>query len=335
MRAARAFVIASCLATTAWAQRPRFPIPIRGVAAEPTAAEREFSAGDALLRRGDFPAARARFEAARRLDAADPRPVFYLGEVAYREGHFADAEPLFREAIRLRPSMAEAHAELGSTLRELGRRDDAVRSLRQAVRLSPGLGEAQLNLGMCLEDQGDADGALAAYRAAGRSLREDAAPMVNLGVLLASRGPAAGSPEHAEALRALREGARRADRDAPTLAAVGPALRRLGDPQGAVRALLRARGLTATPSAALLTELAQAHYAAGQAPLARARIDDAARAAPRDASVHYVRALIQAAGNDRPGAAASLREVLRLAPTGELATRARARLAALSGRRSP
>lgn len=335
MRAAGTFLAVTLLGASALAQPPRLPIPIRGMTAEPTAAEREFSAGDALLQRGEFTAARARFEAARRLDPRDPRPVFYLGEVAFREARYAEAEPLFREAVRLRATMAEAHAELGATLRELGRRDDAVASLRAAVRLSPGLGEAHLTLGLCLEDAGDVDGALTAYRAAARALRDEPAPHVSLGLLLASRNPAAGSAEHTEALRALREGARRADRDAASLAAVGPALRRLGDGPGAVRALQRAHALTTSPSASLLAELAQAHYAAGQGPLALRRIDEAVRAAPRDPSVHYVRALLRGAAGDTAGAVASLRDVLRNAPPAELAARARARLTAMGQRPAP
>ncbi|MFO0629092.1 MAG: hypothetical protein U0325_26185 [Polyangiales bacterium] len=158
---------------------------------------------------------------------------------------------------------------------------------------------------------------------------------MSLGLLLASRSPAAGSPEHTEALRALREGARRADRDAATLSAVGPALRRLGDGPGAVRALQRAHALTATPGASLLAELAQAHFAAGQMPLALSRIDEAVRVAPRDASVHYVRALLRGAAGDRAGAAAALRDVLRNAPPAALAERARARLTALGQRPAP
>jgi tetratricopeptide (TPR) repeat protein len=228
--------------------------------------------------------------------------------------------------------MAEAHAELGATLRELRRVPEAVAALNAALALAPSLGEARLTLAMCLEDQGDLDGAAGAYRAAARALRDDATAPLNLGLLLAGRAPAAGTPAQTEALQSLREAVRRGDRDAATLAAAGPALRRLGDAAGAVRALDRARTLRATPVASELAELAQAHYAAGQAALADLRIGDALRAAPRDAALHYVRGLLRAAAQDRVGAAAAFREVLRLAPTGEQASRARARLDALSAR---
>lgn len=329
MRAAPVFLFALALAPTASAQAPRLPIPIRGLGAEPTPAEREFSAGDALLQRGDLAGAQARFEAARRLDPRDARPVFYLGEVAFRQSRYADAEAHFRAAIALRGTMAEAHAELGATLRELGRLTDAVSALRTAIRLAPTLGEAQLTLAMCLEDQGEIDAALTAYRAAARALRDVPTAPLNLGILLASRAPAAGSPEHAEALQALREAVRRGDREAPVLAAAGPTLRRLGDAAGAVRALDRARTLSANPPPAVLAELAQAHYAAGQPVLAEARIRDAIGAAPTDASLHYVHGLLRAAAQDRAGAISAFREVIRLAPSSEQASRARARIEAL------
>ncbi len=78
-----ALVMAGLVAsTTASAQRPRLPFPIRGMTTDPTPAEREYTAGEVLLRGGDVAGAEARFEAARRLDPRDARPVFYLGEVA-------------------------------------------------------------------------------------------------------------------------------------------------------------------------------------------------------------------------------------------------------------
>jgi hypothetical protein len=59
------------------------------------------------------------------------------------------------------------------------------------------------------------------------------------------------------------------------------------------------------------------------------------RVAPRDPTVHYVRALLRGAAGDTSGAVASLRDVLRNAPPAELATRVRARLSALGQRPGP
>ncbi len=329
----RSLVVSALLLISSMPSRsvaqPRLPIPIRGMPVEPTPAEREFSAGDTLLRRGDLPGATARFEAARRLDPRDARPVFYLGEVAFRQSRFTDADALFREAIRLRPAMAEAHAELGATLRALHRLPDAVTSLREATRLTPSLGEAHSTLGQCLEEQGDRTGAADAYRAAARHLRDDATAPLNLGLLLAGDGPAAGSPAQTEALRALREAVRRGDREPAVLAEAGVALRRLGDVQGAIRALDRARTLQTPPTSAVLGELAQAYAAAGRFDLAETRLTEALRSAPTDPGLHYLHGLVRASAGDRPGAVTAFRECLRLEPRGDRADRARARVSAL------
>ena len=60
MGARWAVVLAAMLgATEAMAQRPRLPFPMRGASAEPTAAEREYTAGEVLLRAGDLSGAEA------------------------------------------------------------------------------------------------------------------------------------------------------------------------------------------------------------------------------------------------------------------------------------
>ncbi|MBI5518292.1 MAG: tetratricopeptide repeat protein [Deltaproteobacteria bacterium] len=333
---------ALCLCLALWApgalaQAPRLPFPLRGPAARPTPAEVEFSAGDSLMQRGDLAGALPRFEAARRLDPRDARPVFYLGEVAFRQGRHADAEALFREALRLQPTLAEARAELGATLRELHRCAEAIPELEAALRTTPSLGEAHTTLGQCAEDGHDTPRALTAYRAAQRSLPDDPLPGLYLGLLLASGDPPAGSPLRNEALQALRGAVRRGDRDASVLALAGPALRRLGDPRGAVLALERARSLQRPPTAAVLGELAQALAASGQLPAARARVDEALGLAPQEANLHYLSGLIRAAAGDVPGAMDAFRAVLRLSPQDPLAARARARLTSLGtqGARRP
>ncbi len=179
-----------------------------GGGAAPTAAEREFSAGEALLRQGDTAGATARFEAARRLDPRDPRPPYYLGEVSRRAERWTEAEALFREAVRLRATMAEAHASLGAVLREEGRLPDAIASLEAALRLSSTLGEAHYNLGLCLEDQGDLPRAINEYRRAMQQLASDPMPALNLALALASQ-PAPSPAQRSQGLDALREAVRR------------------------------------------------------------------------------------------------------------------------------
>lgn len=321
------------LSASASAQMGRMPIPFPGRPggnAAPTAAEREFSAGEVMLRAGDADGARARFEAARRLDARDPRPVFYLGEVARQRAQWAEAEGLFREAIRLRPAMAEAHAELGAALREQGRLPDAVASLEQAVRLSPTLGEAHQTLALCLDDQGDATRAAQEYRRAMQLLADDPMPALNLGILLANRAPPAASPERAEAVRVLREAVRRGRAQRDVLAAAGPGLRQVGEARDAATALERARTLGA-PTSTILGELAQALWVVGDRAVAEQRMAEAIALSPREATLRYVHGLMLADANQREQSLAELRQAATLGAGTGLAARAEARIRALGG----
>lgn len=331
-RALTSFFAVVLIASTAPAQ-PRLPIPFgRTPSREPTAAEREFSLGDGLLQQGDFTAALGHFDRARQLDPRDPRPVFYQGEVAFRQARFTDAERLFRAAIALRPTMAEAHAELGATLRELDRCTEAVPVLQRALHLQPSLGEAHTTLGQCFEDQQNITAALDEYRTAMRALPTDPSPALGLGLALASTRPAQHSPELAEAQRALREAMRRADRDPRVLTEIGTALRRLGDQHSAVMALSRARSLSATPSASLLGELAQAHAAAGQWSLAEARLNEAMALRRDDPGLYYLRALVRLGARQNALAVSDLRQTIRLAGETALARRAQEHLRRLGSR---
>ncbi len=334
MKPASCLLVALLLAAPPEARaQPRLPFPVRGSrAAEPTPAERAYTAGETLLRQGDYPGARRRFEEARRLDPRDARAAFYLGEWEFQQGRFAEALPRFAEALTLDPTLGEAHAQRGAALRALGRLPEAVAALREALRVRPTLGEAHTLLGLCHEDQGDPAAAAAAYRLAMARLRDDPNPALLLATVLVAGNPPAGSPGHTEALRALREAVRRADRDAPALSTAGPLLRRLGDAPGAVRALTRARDLSTAPSAALLGELAQSHAAAGQWPMAQLRVGEAIRAAPDDVGLVYLRGLIRAGAGQAQAAAGDFREVVRRAPNDPIGVRARARLTALGAR---
>jgi tetratricopeptide (TPR) repeat protein len=307
-------------ATEAMAQRPRLPFPMRGASADPTPAEREYTAGEVLLRAGDLAGAEAHFVIARGLDPRDARPVFYLGEVARARSQWPVAEARYGEALGLDPAMVEAMVQRAVALRELGRPQDAVPWLRRALQRAPMLGEAQLDLGLCLEDVGDIPGAIVAFRAASARLHSDARAPLSLGLLLSDPARGASPADRTEAIGVLREAIRRAPSDAAVLGLAGPALRRLGEGRLAVDALQRAVQLT--PTAALRIELAQALWAAGDRPRAVREATLASGQAPGDLSARYVLALMLAEQGDVPAAAAALRAVI--AGTSDPALRARA-----------
>jgi Flp pilus assembly protein TadD len=321
--------------TVTLAQAPRLPIRLPGrfggpaASAAPTPAERAFSDGETQLRQGNVEAARLRFEEARRLDARDARPVFYLGEVARQQERWPDAERLFREATTLNPTMAEAHAQLGAVLREQSRVADAIPVLERALQLRPSLGEARYTLALCLEDQGQRDRAIQEYQRAAQELPSDPMPVLNLGIALASITDRT-LAQRAQAVRALTEATRRGRDQRDVLAAAGPALRQVGEARAAAVALERARTMGA-PTATILGELAQALWVAGDRPVAEQRMQEAIAAAPREASLRYLHGLMLAETGRRNEAAAEFRQAATLAPGTPLAGRAEARAAALGG----
>ena len=277
--------------------------------------------GDQALRRGEFDAARVQFEDAARLNPRDARPPFYLGEVALRQSQWPAAEARFREAIRLNPNMAEAHAELGTALREQNRNADAVAPLEAAIRLDPALGEAHFTLAMTLEDAHQTERAITEYRAAVRLSPDAPMPALNLGILLAASHPAAGTSQRAEAFRLLQSAVRNANGERAVFANAGPALRLLGEHVLAADVLERARA-QGTPTSALLAELAQALWAAGNQPVAIQRIGEAITVEPRRADFRYVRGLMLAQQGNAAAATADLRQVVQLAAGTPLAQRA-------------
>ncbi len=305
----------------------RIPITLPGQRTVATPFELALARGDQALGQGRLEEARAQFEQAAALDARDARPSFYLGEVARRQDQWAVAETRLREALARAPRMAEAHASLGAVLRERERLREATAEYTQAIRLDPQMAEAHHGLALCLEDAGDREGAIRAYRTAVRQGPSDPMPALNLGILLASGRPARGTQPRAEALSMLQTAMRAGAEDAVVLSSAGPALRLLGEHASAADALERARARTATPSASLLGELAQALWASGRRPEALARIGEALRRAPTAAELHYVRALMQLEQGDRAGATASLRAVVQHGGSSPLVARARERLA--------
>lgn len=330
------------LPASASAQPGRFPIALPGRlggGAAPTPAEREFSAGEGLLRQGDTAGARARFEAARRLDPRDPRPAYYLGEVSRRAERWAEAEGFFRDAIRLRATMAEAHASLGAVLREEGRLADAITALEAALRLSPTLGEAHYNLGLCLEDQGELARAINEYRRATQQLASDPMPALNLGLALAAQ-PSLTPAQRSQSLDAIREAVRRGSAVRDVLATAGPAFRQLGEARLAADTLERARTM-GEPTATILGELAQALWVANDRVVAEQRMGEAITRAPREASLRYLHGLMLADAGQRARAVEEFRQAVTLGAGTPLEARASARLRAMAttaprgGGRSP
>ena len=118
--------------------------------------------GDVLLRRADYRAAVARFDA---VLARDPENRFALhrsGVALLGQGDVRAALPRLRRAIALDPRQPEARSALAEALGRAGRHEAAVEQWREAVRLQPRRADTWANLGSALGRSGKPDEAVKA-----------------------------------------------------------------------------------------------------------------------------------------------------------------------------
>lgn len=279
---------------------------------------------EALLAKGDAESARAAFEEALAEDARDVRALLGLGLAFEALGKASEAEDAYRRAITIEPSFAEAHNNLGLLLRARGADEEAIAELERALAADPRLASAQVNLALALEDAGRSDEAERAYAQAVALAPDDAMLRANRGLFLLARGDASA------AVVELRSGLAKARGDRAALLALGNGLRRAQQPVDAVRALRMAiEAGDGKPTPALLSELALAENASGDAPAARASLTQALSIDPRYATAHYLLGSLDAAANDVRSARQHFERCIALEPRGPLADKARERLTAL------
>lgn len=161
-------------------------------------ADAQFWLAESLLRRGDYPAAISRYNAALALDADFTEAYLGLAQTRYAQGDHAGALETVNTGLRQRPNYAEALLFKGKLLQEAGRFDEAmaaydqsiaansqiaetyyrrgvlhiqrsaydkaVSDLGRAARLQPNFPEAAYWLGRAYYAQGELDRALDAFR---------------------------------------------------------------------------------------------------------------------------------------------------------------------------
>jgi Flp pilus assembly protein TadD len=113
---------------------------------EPFNGELHQALGKALLKGGDFSAARGAYEQAIVLDPADPWSYLYLGNLFYTQGRFGDALEQFGSAQRLAPNLAIACVCMADAYHRLGEIALADQHYQKAVEVEPGDRCAQANL---------------------------------------------------------------------------------------------------------------------------------------------------------------------------------------------
>ncbi|MDB4972337.1 MAG: domain protein putative component of TonB system [Myxococcaceae bacterium] len=281
-------------------------------------------AAEALLAKGDAAGAREKFEQAVAADASDVRALLGLGLSYEALDKPADAERAYRAAVAEAPSFAEAHNNLGLLLRDRGDDAAAIEELEAAAAADPRLASAQVNLALALEETGRSDEAARAYERAVQLAPKDPMLRANRGLFLLGR------QQTEPALVQLRAGLAAAAGDRAALLALGNGFRRAGKPDEAVRALKQAiAAADGKPTPALLSELALAQNAAGDAAAAKASLTQALALDGRYATAHYLLGSIEASAGDVRAARTHYERCIALEPKGPLAAKAKEKLAAL------
>lgn len=85
--------------------------------------------------------------------AAPPQAVYAQAQRAQAAGHWARAEALYRQVIRQDPEAAPAYNNLGALYLQRGRDGKAARILRQGLRVAPGLAPSLALLGIAEFEQ--------------------------------------------------------------------------------------------------------------------------------------------------------------------------------------
>ena len=100
----------------------------------------------ALLEKGDWPAAREHLNLALEEDPKNTEALYNLGTALARSGRPDEALPLLERALRLNPDNAPAWNNLGLVFAQLGRQDEAVKAFLMASAADPSYAPARANL---------------------------------------------------------------------------------------------------------------------------------------------------------------------------------------------
>ena len=170
-----------------------------------------------------------------------PEPYYTLGVILWHEGLLDRAVRALRAALELEPGYADAHYALGAVLQARGDTAGAAAALRRAIALRPEAG-AHYTLGRVLQAEGDAEGARGHLAEADR-LRRLAGRETEARVLTAVGVKKFDGGDFVGALDQFRRATTVLPDYAPAHYQMGRALQRLGEPEAARSAFVRAQQL--------------------------------------------------------------------------------------------
>jgi tetratricopeptide (TPR) repeat protein len=126
------------------------------LALQPQSAEARKRLGDALFQNGELDAAIGQYQKALELNAEFPEALNNLGYCYLLENRADDAIALFQRLAKLKPDLAPAYNSLGDAYRRKGMASQAIAGFEKAIELQPDFGLAQKNLAWMLATWPDA-----------------------------------------------------------------------------------------------------------------------------------------------------------------------------------
>ena len=301
------------------------PVATVTASAKPTATAAPASSEDTakgmkLLQDGDYPGARAAFEAALKKNPKDADATFYLAVTLERSGDKAGAEKGYKDALKLKPDLDEAVTNLAAMYVDAQRWDDAIALLRPASIRKPADVGLRTNLALALAGKGDAAGATVEFDAAVKAAPNDA-------MLLFTYGHWLGTNKQTEAAVVKLKAARAAaGEQTDLLAAIGHELLLLRSVTDCIQTFDKV--IATKDSAGARTERALCKIAAKDDAGAIADLEAATKKEPGYALAHYWLGMRYGVAKKWPDTIRELEAYLKIEPQGPKAKSAQDAIAA-------
>lgn len=290
-----------------------------GGAGGANAAADEYARGSAAFKAGDFPTARAAFEAAVKKNPKAADAHYALGLVLDKTGDRAGAEKAYKEALANQPDMVEAAENLTALYVEAQRYEDAVTLAKRALDKNAKNAPLTLNYAVALGGKGDQAASQKAFERAVELEPNNAVFLITFAQQLASW------KKRDEALDRLKQAQRVAGEDAAALGSIGFELRTLRAVPECIQAFDKAIGIK--DNADFRTNRALCRHAAKDKAGAVADLTQATTKEPDFAPAHYWLGWALHEDGKFAEAAAAYEKYLKLAPKGPMAKAAEAKLA--------
>jgi tetratricopeptide (TPR) repeat protein len=283
------------------------------------AAGDEYARGSAAFKAGDYPTARASFEASVKKNPKQADAHYALALVLDKTGDRAAAEKSYKDALGLQPDMLEAAENLAALYVESGRYDDAASVAKKALEKNAKSAPLTLNYAVALGGKGDQAGSQKAFEDALRLEPNNALFHITYAQQLASW------KKRDEALDRLKLAQKAAGDDPALLGGIGFELRTLRAAPECVQVFDKAIALK--DNADFRTNRALCKHANKDKTGAIADLVQATTKEPEFAPARYWLGWAQHEEGKFTEAAAAYKKYLELAPKGPLAKAAEAKLA--------